>query len=149
MSPGMPTRSRKYNFWPPLLVALGLLFVVLVVWSLQRAQVPGRAVAAGYATQMSPAGAIVWEQRGWTSSLTLDRHLFRCELRDGRGQPLSGAHGHLQLAGTTPLPLVETAPGNYQAQLPTALAGAHVAQLTLARDGAQQIRNLQLQLAGP
>lgn len=142
---------RRFNPWLLLLVLIGLFFVLLTAWSLLRAQIPGRAVTAGYTAKLSPDGAADWERRGWTGSFSVEQRLFRCELRDGSGLPLSGAQGSLQLTGTAVrrlgLSLIETAPGRYQVELPAALAGLQSAQITLTRDQAQLVRNLQLQLA--
>lgn len=142
----------RRNPWLLLLVLIGLLFATLTGWSLHRAQVPGRAVTAGYSAKLSPDAAAEWDRRGWTCRFTVEERMFRCELRDGSGLPLSGAQGNLHLsetpAATRALLLVEAAPGRYQVELPAGLSGLCSAQLTMTRDGAHLARNLQLQLTG-
>lgn len=142
-------RPQSRPFWPLLLAALGIGFVVLVLWSLDRARSPGSAPTAAYRHRgASAAKTSSWSEREWHGRFTCRNRRFQAELRDAAGLPLQGRQARLLIAAATRelrLPLTEVAAGSYEAQLPTELAGTHLAHLELVQNGRLLSRPLQLQ----
>lgn len=115
--------------WLLLMGFLGILFLSLMVWSVDRSQTAGsRVLDTDYVVHgLNPASAL--HHTGPTAAGGLSVDVRRRDnaidtlLLDEHGRGVSGAHGEIYLLGATTTPscivLQESGNGHYLAQLPT------------------------------
>ena len=145
------------NFYPLLIGLLLGSFLIFCGWSAYRAATHGSRISDPeyYSKGLKYNSTLVEKQvartLGWQLKSELHSRLLQVRLTNAQGVPVSGASGKLVFyeAGVNnniALPLVETAPGTYQAALPLDLKGEIAAHLDFEHDGAQINRQLLLNL---
>lgn len=152
---GVTRLSR--NRWPWLIIFLLAGFFALSAWSFHRAARGASAVTdSDYYSHGLRFDQTRLEQKaaatlGWTPAPKLQGRRVIIELRDGDRGFVEGALGSLTLLGSShpqgrALPLRETQPGIYQADLPLELHGEQPADITFLRDGARLNKRLLLSI---
>ncbi len=149
--------TTKSNLWPSMLAGLLGLFLIFTFWSIKKAVSDVSAVTDRdyYSHGLRYEDSQI-EQRaalslGWQSRARLEGRLLLVELLDAGKQPVTGALAEFSVggAGDIPamnIPLAESSPGLYSAQLPEAFQGEIRASLQIHRQGAKLHKSLLLSL---
>lgn len=149
----MPKTSPT-NRWPHLLLLLGLLFLGMTAWSVNRSATGVSAVtdrhyySHGLRYNDSLLEQKAAESLGWQVSVRLQNGYLLSQWTGKDGQPVAGGEARLVIpagnrSGIT-LRLTEDAAGRYGAYLPGQLQGEIQAMLTFSRSGATLRRPLLL-----
>jgi len=145
------------SFYPLLIVLLLGSFLAFCGWSAYRASThSSRIIDPDYYAKGLKYNSTLVEKRaaktlGWQLKSELHSRQFQVHLTDGQGTPVSGANGTLviyqpQNGNSMALPLTETDPGIYQANLPADLNGEIAAYLNFEHAGALVNRQLLLNI---
>ncbi len=148
----MPNR-----FYPALIIGLLGSFILFLVWSAFQASTQGTQVTdRDYYSKGLKYSSTMVEKRaasslGWQLTTEMENGELHFQLRDGTNQPVSGAHGLLNLysrpdSDLLKIPLEEIEVGRYRARLPQQLKGEVTVRLEFERDGARINRQLLVNL---
>ena len=149
-----------HNPWPWIIAVIGLAFSTVTAWSIYRA---GQGVSSvtdpryyshGLKYNSTSLETKAAQSLGWTitPAAASPPRGIAFSLRDGDGAPIRGADGQITLAseaaGTRQpvIPLRETTPGIYRADLPPGLPPTVNAAISIGRDGARIRRRLIISL---
>ena len=138
--------KKKKNFWVAGLIMLGVIFGLLSAWSFYRAGREASPVVdpdyydRGIKYNESQSSQKAAEDMGWLAVIKVDGRRVVVRLSDADKSTVTGCRAQISLqqsrGATTPsnLVLYEKSPGVYSAELPSDLAGAVPAELSLGKD---------------
>ncbi len=145
------------NFYKLFIFSLLVAFLLFSSWSAYRAATQGTQITdRDYYSKGLRYNSTMLEKRaatvlGWQLTTVLYNKQLQISLIDGNGLPVEGANGTLvfspqaKLASST-LPLSETEPGLYLAQLPNSLHGELAVRIDFEHQGAKLYRQLLLNI---
>jgi hypothetical protein len=149
------TEAKKTNIYPPMIILMIGGFLIFSGWSAFRAAEFGSKVtdpdyySKGLKYNRTRIEAQAAEAMGWRVSSSLDKHRLTVTLNTDDHHPVSGCLGEVVVFNNEKrfsLPLQESSPGDYTAEIPADLAGSLTGDLLLQRDGARINRRLLINL---